>query len=79
MRIKTKLLVIEEDENGEIVSSYWDDFQFDMRQYGAHCEHEQGCLVYLTGLPYPFIIQLSFDELAVELDFLNNFETISLN
>ena len=79
MLIKTKLFVIEEDETGDIVESYWDDFNFDLKNYGAHCEHEQGSLLYLVGLPHPFVIQLSFKELSLQLEFLNNFETISLN
>lgn len=79
MRFKTKILVIEQDEETGKRLEYWDKFEFYPTKYISHLEHEHGSVLYLSGAQHPFVIQFSFEELSNQLDFLNTFEFINLN
>ena len=79
MRFKTKILVIEEDKETGKRIEYWDKFEFDATKYVSHLEHEQGSILYLSGVKHPFVAEFSFEELSSQLDFLNTFEFINLN
>ena len=79
MTIKTKILCKEPIKGEDIPREYWENFEFDIRSYVAHSEHDIGSVLYLSGLLVSVIIELSFKELSEQLRIFNNFETISLN
>jgi len=79
MRLITKILTVETDNDGEITHEYWDDYSFEASRYVSHASHEFGSFLYLEGMPGSVVVKFSFNELSKELDFLNTFEIISLN
>ena len=62
MRFKTKILVIEEDKGTGKRIEYWDKFEFDATKYVSHLEHEQGSILYLSGVKHPFVVEFSFED-----------------
>lgn len=79
MTLTTKVLTREFDENDKLISETWDDFCFNLTHYIAHARDENGCELYLLGMNHSVMVQLSFEEIAFELENLNIFERISLN
>ena len=79
MTLRTKVLTREYDEDENLISETWDDFSFSLTHYIAHARDEHGCELYLYGMNHSVMVQLSFEEIAFELDNLNTFERISLN
>ena len=79
MTIKTKILCKEPIKGEDVPREYWENFEFDIRSYVAHSEHDFGSVLYLSGLLVSVIVELSFKELSEQLRIFNNFETISLN
>ena len=79
MTIKTKILCTEPGENNSSPREYWENFEFDIRSYAAHSEHDLGSVLYLSGLLVSVVVNLTFDDLSAQLQIFNNFETIGLN
>ena len=79
MILKTKVLTREFNEDEQLISESWDDFCFSLSHYIAQARDEYGCELYLIGMAHSVMVQLSFEEIAFELDNLNTFERISLN
>jgi hypothetical protein len=79
MTLRTKVLTREFDENENLISETWDDFCFDLTHYIAHARDKNFCELYLMGMSHSVLVQLSFEEIAFELENLNTFERISLN
>jgi hypothetical protein len=77
MTIQTKILCIDETEHSTV--EVWEKFRFDVRCYISHSEHDYGSTLYLSGMPGPVVIQLTFEELSFELENLNTFEYLSMN
>ena len=75
--IKTKKKCVREEEDRLI--EWWDDFEFDLSLYEAHSTHEFGSVLYLAGFKRAFVIQMSWEELSIELEIFNTFETVCLN
>jgi len=73
MLIQTKIYC-ELDE-----TNWWDDYMFDLSNYISHSRSDDFSLLLLRGMDGPVTIQLSFEDLATQLQILNTFETISLN
>lgn len=79
MTIKTQILCKEPGEFDSIPREYWEKFEFDIRSYVAHSEHDFGSVLYLSGLLVSVVVKLSFEELSEKLQIFNSFETIGLN
>ena len=79
MILKTKVLTREFNEDEQLISESWEDFSFSLSHYVAHARNEYGCELFLIGMANSVMVQLSFKEIAFELDNLNTFERISLN
>tara|TARA_Y100001937_G_scaffold70937_1_gene96572 strand:+ start:252 stop:491 length:240 start_codon:yes stop_codon:yes gene_type:complete len=79
MTIKTQILCKEQTEHDSTPREYWEKFEFDIRSYVAHSEHDLGSVLYLSGLLVSVVIKLSFEELSEKLQIFNSFETIGLN
>ena len=79
MTIRTKLLCKELLDGEEIPREYWENFEFDIRSYVAHSEHDNGSVLYLSGLLVSMVVKLSFEELSEKLQIFNSFDTMGLN
>ena len=79
MTIRTKILCKESIDGEEYPREYWENFEFDIRSYVAHSDHECGSILYLSGLLVSMVIKLSFEELSEKLQIFNNFDSIGLN
>ena len=62
MLIETKIFCEEVNPETEGFLEYWEKFNFDLKKYVAHSEHDFGSVLYLEGMPGAIVIQLSFDE-----------------
>jgi hypothetical protein len=79
MIIRTKLLCKEPISGEDLPREYWENFEFDIRGYVAHSEHDLGSVLYLSGMLVSVVVQLSFSDLSAELQIFNNFGTLGLN
>ena len=79
MTIKTKILCKEIIDCAETPREYWENFEFDVRHYVAHSEHDDGSILYLSGLLVSMVVKLSFEELSEKLQIFNSFDNIGLN
>ena len=79
MTIQTKILCKEPVKGEDIPREYWENFEFDIRSYVAHSEHDLGSVLYLSGLLVSVVVELSYYDLSAELKIFNNFDNMGLN